>query len=158
FGGAFGPVTALPDWMQAVAPASPAYWALEAITAVSLEGAGLSAVIGPGAVLLGFAGTFLGAAVLGFQRRRRRPGCHRDRQGSPARTSSPQLWSSSTRAAWTGGPCGRWAPRGGSTRWRSIGCSPAGARSPRRLRSSSGRAGTSRRGTRQAPGRTTRSR
>jgi len=73
FGGAFGPVTALPDWMQAVAPASPAYWALEAITAVSLEGAGLSAVIVPGAVLLGFAGTFLGAAVLGFQRRRRRP-------------------------------------------------------------------------------------
>src|SRR5699024_5812156 len=72
FGGTFGPVTALPAWMQAVAPASPAYWALEAITAVSLEGAGLTAVIVPGAVLLGFAGAFLGAAALGFRRRRRR--------------------------------------------------------------------------------------
>ncbi|HLS61979.1 MAG TPA: ABC transporter permease [Ruania sp.] len=68
FGGTFGPVTALPAWMQAVAPASPAYWALDAITALSLDGAGLRDVLGPVAGLVGFAALFLGVAALAFRR------------------------------------------------------------------------------------------
>lgn len=40
-GGALVPVSALPGWAAAVAPASPAYWAMQAYRGVLLEGAGL---------------------------------------------------------------------------------------------------------------------
>ena len=69
FGGTFGPVAALPAWMQTVAPASPAYWALDAVTAISLDSAGLRDVLAPAGVLLGFVALFLSLAALAFRRR-----------------------------------------------------------------------------------------
>lgn len=69
FGGTFGPVAALPDWMQTVAPASPAYWALDAVTALSLDSAGLRDVLAPAGVLGGFVALFLSLAALAFRRR-----------------------------------------------------------------------------------------
>ena len=52
-GGALAPVSVLPAWARAVAPFSPASWSLEGFRAVTLEGAGLGAVLVPVAVLLG---------------------------------------------------------------------------------------------------------
>ena len=62
-GGALAPVSVLPAWARAVAPLSPAYWSLEGFRAVTLEGAGLGAVAGPVAVLLGC--SVLAAVVAG---------------------------------------------------------------------------------------------
>jgi ABC-2 type transport system permease protein len=57
-GGAFGPVEALPTWMQTIAPASPAYWALQAMRSLTLDGAGVLDALGPTAALFGFATGF----------------------------------------------------------------------------------------------------
>ncbi|WP_307222713.1 ABC transporter permease [Microbacterium arborescens] len=70
-GGAFGPVAALPEVLRVVAPISPAYWTLDALSALSLDGAGLSEVIVPTVVLIGFAVVFAGGAWLAFARRGR---------------------------------------------------------------------------------------
>lgn len=65
-GGAFGPVDALPQWMQSVAVASPAYWALDALTALTLDGARLVDVVAQITVLAGFAVLFVVAALVLF--------------------------------------------------------------------------------------------
>lgn len=52
-GGALAPISVLPTWAQAVAPFSPAYWALDGFRQVILDGAGIEAVIIPVAVLIG---------------------------------------------------------------------------------------------------------
>lgn len=70
-GGAFGPVAALPEALRVVAPVSPAFWALDALSALSLDGAALSDVIVPTVVLIGFAGVFAVGALLAFARRGR---------------------------------------------------------------------------------------
>lgn len=57
-GGAFGPVTALPEWIQAIAPASPAYWALHAMTSITLTGAGFFEVVGDLLALTAFVAGF----------------------------------------------------------------------------------------------------
>ena len=44
-GGSFCTVSSFPDWAQSVAKFSPAYWALNAVHAVSLDGAGLTDVL-----------------------------------------------------------------------------------------------------------------
>jgi ABC-2 type transport system permease protein len=54
-GGALAPPSAMPAWAQAVAPASPAYWALDGFRTVILEGGGVTAVVRPAAVLCGLA-------------------------------------------------------------------------------------------------------
>jgi ABC-2 type transport system permease protein len=43
-GGAFAPVSSLPQWAQAVAPFSPAYWAIDAMRQVTLNHADLSQI------------------------------------------------------------------------------------------------------------------
>lgn len=70
-GGAFGPVEALPEWMQIVSPASPAAWALRALRSLSLEAATLSDVLAPIGVLAAFAAasTALAAAVFAHRSR-----------------------------------------------------------------------------------------
>jgi ABC-2 type transport system permease protein len=58
-GGAFVPVSMFPGWLQAVAPASPGYWALSMLQA-ALRG-DVSATLQRAALLLGIglvAGTF----------------------------------------------------------------------------------------------------
>ena len=70
-GGAFGPVSALPAWAQTIAPASPAYWALRAMTSLSLDGAGIAEILPLLAALLAFGAAFAAVATLGFLRARR---------------------------------------------------------------------------------------
>ncbi len=60
-GGALAPIDALPGWAQVVAPASPAYWSLRGYRSVFLEGAQLTEVTLPLAMLGAFA---LGAVLL----------------------------------------------------------------------------------------------
>ena len=54
-GGALAPITALPGWAQAIAPAIPTYWAMRGYRSTVLDGGGLSEVALPVVVLLGFA-------------------------------------------------------------------------------------------------------
>lgn len=54
-GGAFTPLSVLPSWAQAIAPATPTYWAMRGFRSVILEGVGVGAVVAPVAVLLAFA-------------------------------------------------------------------------------------------------------
>ncbi|MFV0318410.1 MAG: ABC transporter permease [Microthrixaceae bacterium] len=63
-GGAVAPVDSLPDWAQAIAPFTPAYWAMQGFTDVIIEGEGVSAVVTPVLVLAGFAVGFTVVAVL----------------------------------------------------------------------------------------------
>ncbi|MBJ7329836.1 MAG: ABC transporter permease [Solirubrobacteraceae bacterium] len=62
-GGGFVPVDALPEWVQPIAPISPVYWAMEGYNDAILEGGGVSDVLGPVGVLLGFAVVFGGLAL-----------------------------------------------------------------------------------------------
>ncbi|MEA2479988.1 MAG: type transport system permease protein [Thermoleophilaceae bacterium] len=50
-GGALTPVAVLPSTVQDIAPALPSYWALQPARDVILKGDGISAVLGPAAVL-----------------------------------------------------------------------------------------------------------
>lgn len=54
-GGAFTPVGSLPGWAQGVAHASPAAWAIDAMSRISLDAAGVGAVAGDVLRLLAFA-------------------------------------------------------------------------------------------------------
>lgn len=54
-GGALAPITALPGWAQAIAPAVPSYWAMRGYRSVILDGGGFGAVALPIAALLAFA-------------------------------------------------------------------------------------------------------
>jgi ABC-2 type transport system permease protein len=60
-GGAFVPAASLPGWVQAIAHATPAYWALDGLRAVTLDGAGLADLGRPIGVLAAFG---VGLAVL----------------------------------------------------------------------------------------------
>ena len=53
-GGALAPVSSLPQWAQAVAHVSPAYWALNAMRSITLDHAGLPGVAGSVGILLLF--------------------------------------------------------------------------------------------------------
>jgi ABC-2 type transport system permease protein len=50
-GGALVPISVLPDWARAIAPAVPTYWVMRGFRSVILDGRGLGAVIAPIAVL-----------------------------------------------------------------------------------------------------------
>jgi ABC-2 type transport system permease protein len=50
-GGALVPISVLPDWARAIAPAVPTYWVMRGFRSVILDGRGLGAVIAPVAVL-----------------------------------------------------------------------------------------------------------
>lgn len=66
-GGAVTPVELLPGWARAVAPATPAYWAIRGFRAVTIDGAGLGGVLGPVAMLVAFSVAFIAIAALRFR-------------------------------------------------------------------------------------------
>jgi ABC-2 type transport system permease protein len=60
------PVSILPDWLQFIASINPITYALEAMRAVLLNGASLSAISRPLLVLLVFAAILLPASMAAF--------------------------------------------------------------------------------------------
>jgi len=66
-GGSFVPVSAMPGWAQAVAPAMPTYWAMKGFRSLILEHGGLADVLGPVLVLAGFGVVFTGLAAWRFR-------------------------------------------------------------------------------------------
>lgn len=66
-GGALAPVSALPLWAQGVARLSPAYWALDSLRAITLDGAGVSDVLPALSVVFAFGATFTLVALWRFQ-------------------------------------------------------------------------------------------
>lgn len=52
-GGALVPLEQLPGWAQAIAPATPSYWAMQGHRSIFLEAGGVADVLVPFAVLLG---------------------------------------------------------------------------------------------------------
>ncbi len=65
-GGATSPVELLPGWAQAIAPATPAYWAMRGFRSVTLESGGFGTVLLPLGVLLAFTVVFLVNALRRF--------------------------------------------------------------------------------------------
>lgn len=57
-GGAWVPIETMPGWAQAIAPGIPTYWAMDGFRAIILESGGLTAVLVPTVVLLGFGVAF----------------------------------------------------------------------------------------------------
>lgn len=66
-GGAFVPVSSMPGWAQAVAPAMPTYWAMKAFRSVILEGEGLGGVVLPLAMMAAFGVLFTLLAAARFR-------------------------------------------------------------------------------------------
>ncbi len=66
-GGAVAPVDLLPGWAQAVAPATPAYWAMRGYRSVTLESGGVADVLGSVAVLVAFSAAFAAVAAWRFR-------------------------------------------------------------------------------------------
>ena len=67
FGGALGPLTVMPDWIQRVSPVSPVYWALKGLRGVIALGWDIEQVAQPLAILCGFCAI---AILLTFRRYR----------------------------------------------------------------------------------------
>jgi ABC-2 type transport system permease protein len=66
-GGALVPVSQLPVWAQAVAPITPAYWAMRGYTSVFLKSGGIADVMFPAAVLFAAAAILLSVATFRFR-------------------------------------------------------------------------------------------
>lgn len=66
-GGAVTPVEFLPGWAQAIAPFTPAYWAMQGFRKVTLAPGGLADVAVPLLVLAGFTVAFAAVALMRFQ-------------------------------------------------------------------------------------------
>jgi ABC-2 type transport system permease protein len=66
-GGALAPVSSLPQWAQAVAHVSPAYWALNAMRAITLDHAGLAGAARSLGILALFAAAFAAVAAWRFR-------------------------------------------------------------------------------------------
>lgn len=66
-GGAFVPVDVMPGWAQAIAPATPTYWAMRGFRAVTLAPGGLGDVAVEVVVLAGLSALFAGVAALRFR-------------------------------------------------------------------------------------------
>jgi ABC-2 type transport system permease protein len=66
-GGALAPVSLLPSWIRAVAPASPGYWAMRGFRSVVLDGGGFGAVALPVAVLAAFTAAFTAVFLVRFR-------------------------------------------------------------------------------------------
>lgn len=66
-GGAIAPITALPGWARAMAPAVPSYWAMRGFRSVILDTGGLGAVALPVFVLLAFSAGFAPIAGIRFR-------------------------------------------------------------------------------------------
>jgi ABC-2 type transport system permease protein len=66
-GGAFVPLTAMPGWAQAIAPALPTYWAMKGFRSVVLESGGIGDIVVPLLVLAGFGLLFTVLAAAKFR-------------------------------------------------------------------------------------------
>jgi ABC-2 type transport system permease protein len=66
-GGAWVPVAVMPGWAQAVAPILPTYWAMQAFEDVILEGGGVTQVLLPVVIMVGFGILFSGLAAWKFR-------------------------------------------------------------------------------------------
>ena len=66
-GGALVPFTTLPQWVQAIAPATPQYWAMRGYNALILDGAGFGAALRPAGMLLGYTALFVAIALARFR-------------------------------------------------------------------------------------------
>jgi ABC-2 type transport system permease protein len=66
-GGALAPASSLPGWAQAVAQLTPTYWTLRALRDITLNGAGLPAVLPALAVPAGFTVVFALIAAVRFR-------------------------------------------------------------------------------------------
>jgi ABC-2 type transport system permease protein len=66
-GGAWVPVSTMPGWAQAVAPALPTYWAMEGFRDVILEGKGVQQVAVSLLVMVGFALLYTAIAAAKFR-------------------------------------------------------------------------------------------
>ncbi|HVO37853.1 MAG TPA: ABC transporter permease [Spirochaetia bacterium] len=65
-GGSFAPVSELPGWAQAAARASPAYWAMQGMRRVILDGEGMRTALATCLALACFAGLFTLLTVVRF--------------------------------------------------------------------------------------------
>lgn len=66
-GGAMAPIELMPGWAQAIAPITPAYWAMQGFRKVTMDGAGVTDVLGSVGVLLLFGVVFAVVAVSRFE-------------------------------------------------------------------------------------------
>jgi len=66
-GGAFVPVSAMPGWARAIAPALPSYWAMKGFRSIVLEGGGIGDIVVPVLVLIGFGILFTVLAAAKFR-------------------------------------------------------------------------------------------
>lgn len=66
-GGALVPIEQLPGWAEAIAPATPAYWAMKGYRSVFLESADIGDVATPVAVMIGAAAVFSALAARRFR-------------------------------------------------------------------------------------------
>ena len=66
-GGALVPLPALPSWAQAVAPATPTYWAMRGFRAVILDGGDMGSIVLPVLALAGFTAIFGVVALTRFR-------------------------------------------------------------------------------------------
>lgn len=61
------PLSVLPGWAHAVAPATPTYWAMRGFQSVILDGRGVSGVLLPVAVLLSMSAVFAAVSLARFR-------------------------------------------------------------------------------------------
>ena len=66
-GGAWVPVSIMPGWAQAVAPAMPTYWAMEGFRDVILLGKGVPGIVVPVLVMAGFGVLYTAIAAAKFR-------------------------------------------------------------------------------------------
>jgi ABC-2 type transport system permease protein len=66
-GGALAPISALPGWARAVAPATPAYWAMRGFRSVILHPGGMRSIALPSFILLAFAAGFAVLTAMRFR-------------------------------------------------------------------------------------------
>ena len=66
-GGAVTPLFLLPSWARAIAPATPAYWAMSGFTKVTIDGAGYRGIVTPVLVLLVSSLVFVAVAAWRFR-------------------------------------------------------------------------------------------
>jgi ABC-2 type transport system permease protein len=62
-GGALVPFILLPEWVQAIAPLTPGYWAMKGFTSAIEGPVDVGAVLGPAAILLAWAAAFTALAA-----------------------------------------------------------------------------------------------
>jgi ABC-2 type transport system permease protein len=66
-GGALVPFSTLPEWVRAIAPVTPQYWAMRGYNALILGGEPFGASLRPVGMLLGYTAVFVAIALARFR-------------------------------------------------------------------------------------------